>query len=259
VLLLSLQVHLQAINLALVLVDLVLHVGDSLVELSFLALVSQHQRRLLVLSILSSLLNFTLSVVEVLSFLLQLGLEIEDLLVSISLDLVQLLLQAFDILLLFLPFLGEVGSCTLGISESKFKLFVEERLILLELGSLRRQLLTVLVRTVFLLLKSLVGFLLQSGQILLVCLFGVGVLIVEQLTLILECLLKASLGVVKLLFLLLVLLLEEGELALPQCLLLIKSCLGFLEVSLATLELTLELLEACSSIECRLFLVPSEF
>lgn len=146
---LSLQVHLQAINLTLVLVYLMLHVSDSLVKLCLLALMSQHQRGLLVFSILSSLLYVTLAAIEVLSFFLQLSLEVENFLVSISFDLIQFFLKAFDILLFLLPFLGKVGSCTLRVSESKFKLFVEEGFVLLELLNLSCRLLTVLISTIF--------------------------------------------------------------------------------------------------------------
>ena len=252
------QVHLEAVDLALILIDLMLHISDPLLELSLIALMSQHQGGLLIFSVLSSLLNFTLSAVECLSFLLKFGLEFEDLLVLISLHLIKLFLKTFTVLLLFFPLLGEIGAIAFGFSQCNFELFVEELLVLLELSDFLEVLLAVLVSTVLRLLEPLVGLQFHSSQVLAVGLFRIHVLVVEHLALVLERLLKAGLGVVKFLLLLLVLLLKEGELSLPESLLLVQGGPGFLKIRLAAFKFTLELLQVGSCTEGSLFLNLAE-
>jgi len=122
----SLQVHLQTIDFALILIDLVLHISESLVELSLLTLMSKHKSCLLVFSILSSLLDITLTVVKGLSFLLKLGLEVENLLISVSLDCIKLFLETFSIFSFLFPLLCEVCSSTLLVSDCEFELLIEE-------------------------------------------------------------------------------------------------------------------------------------
>ena len=63
-----------------------LHVSDSLVKLSLFTFMSEHKSCLLVFCFLGTLLDLSLALVEVFSFLLKLCLEIEYLLVSVSLD-----------------------------------------------------------------------------------------------------------------------------------------------------------------------------
>ena len=63
-----------------------LHVSDSLVKLSLFTFMSKHKSCLFVLCFLGTLLDLSLTLVEVFSLLLKFSLEIEYLLVSISLD-----------------------------------------------------------------------------------------------------------------------------------------------------------------------------
>jgi hypothetical protein len=98
--------------------------------------VSQHQGCLLVLSLLGPLFYISLTVIESISLFLKLGLEVEDLLVSVSLDSVKLLLQTFHSFLLFFPLLGKVGACTLGIPDCELKLFVKIGFFLIKLNNL---------------------------------------------------------------------------------------------------------------------------
>ena len=246
-LLFSFQVHLEAITLALEFIDLVLHVSNLLVELSLLTLVSEHESCLLVLCILSSLLDFTLTVVESLSFLLKLGLEVEDLLISVSLDLIEFFLETLSILSFLLPLLGEISSSTLLVSDCEFELLVEECLVLFKLTNLLGQFLAVLISAILLLFQPLVCFLLDMSHLLGESLFSVSVLVVEHLALILKRLLKASLSIFQLFLLLLVLLLKEGELSLPESLLLIECSFCFLQFSLSSLKITLNNLVVCGS------------
>ena len=144
-----------------------LHISDPLLKLGLLAFVGQHQRRLLVLSILRSLFHLPLALVEGLPLLLELGLEVKHLLVSVSLHSIQLLLQSLTVFLFLLPFLCQINSSSLTISDRKLKFLIEELLVLLELGDLGRQLKSILIRTFLLLLEPLVGLLLHVSHLLL--------------------------------------------------------------------------------------------
>ena len=183
------------------------HIGDSLVKLSLFTFMSQHKSCLFILSFLGSFLNITLTVVESLPFFLKLGLEVKDLLISISLNSVKFFLQTFTILSFLLPFFGEVCSSTLLISDCEFKFLVEEGFVVLKLTDLLSQFLAVLVSAIFLLFHSLVSLLLNLSQVLAVSLFSVRILIIKHLALILKGLLEASLNIFQFLFFLLVLLL----------------------------------------------------
>lgn len=94
-----------------------LHISDPLLQLGLLALVGQHQRGLLVLSILRSLLHLPLALVEGFPLLLELGLEVKHLLVSVGLHSIQLLLQSLTVFLFLLPFLGQIDTGSLTISD----------------------------------------------------------------------------------------------------------------------------------------------
>jgi len=236
----------------------VLHISDSLVKLSLLTLVSKHESCLLVLGILSSLLNFALTIVESLSFLLELGLEVKDFLISVSFDLIELFLKALTIFSFLLPLLSEISACTLLVSKCEFKFLIEERLVLLKLRDLLVQFLAVLIRAIFLLFHSLVCLLLNLSHLLSESLFSISILVIKHLTLILERLLKASLSVIQLLLLLLVLLLEEGELTLPESLLFIECSFGFLQFRLSALKFAFEKLKVSGCTHCRLFVGLSE-
>ena len=82
----SFKIHLQSIDLRFLLIELMLHVSDSLVKLSLLTFMSKHESCLLIFCFLGTLLDLSLTLVEIFSLLLKFCLEIEYLLVSISLD-----------------------------------------------------------------------------------------------------------------------------------------------------------------------------
>ena len=82
----SFKIHLQSIDLRFLLIELMLHVSDSLVKLSLLTFMSKHKCCLFVLCFLGTLLDLSFTLVEIFSLLLKFCLEIEYLLVSISLD-----------------------------------------------------------------------------------------------------------------------------------------------------------------------------
>lgn len=86
---------------------------------------------------------------------------------------------------------------------------------MLELGDLGRQFKSILIRTLLLLLEPLVGLLLHVSHLLLERLLSTRVLVIEHLSLFLKSFLEVVLGVVELFLFLLVLGLQEGELALP--------------------------------------------
>ena len=166
-----------------------LHVSDPLIKLSLLTFMSKHKSCLLIFCFLGTLLDLSLTLIEVFSFLLKFCLEIKYLLVSISLDCVQFFLQAFCIFFLFLPLFREIYTRSLSISDRKLKLLIQEFLVLFKLRNFLCQLNPVLVWAFFLFLKSLICFLLHMGHLLLERLLCAWVLIVEHLSLLLESLL----------------------------------------------------------------------
>lgn len=220
---------------------------------------SQHQRGLLVLSFLSSFLYIFLTVVEGFSFFFKLGLEVKDLLISVGLDSVQFFLKTFNRFLLLFPFLSQISSSTLRISDGKFKLFIKEGLFLLKLGNFGCQFLAILFSALFLLIKPLVRFWFHHLHLLAESLLSVSVLVIEHLALILKSLLKASLGVIQLFFLLLILLLKECEFALPESLLFVQCSFRLLQLSLRVFKFAFQRFEVCSSTKSGFFVTLSQF
>ena len=132
-LLLSLQVGLQPIVLALEFINLVLELGHLRVPGRLFCLVSEKQLRLLGLSARGTALDFPLAVVKVLPLLLKLSLQFLHLLLLFGLKLLQLLLDAVVDLLLLLEPLVEVGVLVELVARGELEALGEVRLGLLEL------------------------------------------------------------------------------------------------------------------------------